>query len=89
MIHNEPHELAGKTVRVVFKNNPLDSQFFTVEDWVDRVMGRSWGDCDGNPACLTYAFRAGLADIPPDDEVLYGKVNGLGTIVHVSELEVK
>lgn len=42
--------------------------------------------CDGNPACLTYALRSGIEDLPIDDDVLYGKVGGFGFLLHVSEL---
>jgi hypothetical protein len=43
----------------------------------------------GNPACLVYAMRTGCSKIfiPTDDEVLYGKINGLGHLVHITELE--
>lgn len=58
-----------------------------VEDWWDRVAGMSWMVCDGNPACLLYAMRAGFSDLPTDDEVIYGKVGPYGHLVHVSELE--
>ena len=42
--------------------------------------------CDGNPACLKYAVRSAFAMLPTDDNVLYGKVNGLGHLVHISEV---
>ena len=52
-----------------------------------EISGKSWMNCNGNPACLIYAMRSGFADdIPTDNEVYYGKINGLGYLVHVSEL---
>ena len=60
---------------------------YRVEDWWDRVAGKSWMDCNGNPACLIFAMRSGLAGLPTDDEVLYGKVGSFGHLVHISEIE--
>lgn len=59
---------------------------YQVEDWWDRVSGKSWTDSDGNPAALEYAFRAGATNLPIDDEVLYGKIGSLGHLVHISEV---
>ena len=93
MLHETQSELAGQTVRLKPEvKHPQVPGFggseYTVEDWWDRIAGKSWGDCDGNHACLAYAMRAGLGGIPPDDEVLYGKVGGLGHLVHLSELDL-
>ena len=59
-----------------------------IEDWFQNVSGCSWMSANGNPAALGYALRAGLSGgkIPWDNDVLYGKVDGLGYLVHVSEL---
>lgn len=67
----------------------ISGQKYRIEDYWDRVAGKSWMVCDGNPACLGYAMRTGLSDapVPISDEVLYGKVNGLGHLLHVSEIE--
>ena len=67
MIHKNEHELSGKTV-VVNVNHPyiLANSEFTVEDWWDRVSGRSWRNCIGNPACLHYALYCIFADKPLD-----------------------
>ena len=43
-------------------------------------------DCNGNPACLIYAMRSGFANMPIDNEVFYGKIGGLGHIIHQSEV---
>ena len=45
---------------------------------------------DGNPACLVYAMRTAFSKtkVPTDNEVVYGKTdNGLGHLLHVSEIE--
>lgn len=95
MIHQERHPAAGTTVSlrddIEIKHNLLGNvagNEFVVEDWNDRVLGRSWMHAEGNPTALLYAIRSGLSEhpLPIDDEVLYGKVDGLGMLVHVSEL---
>jgi hypothetical protein len=65
---------------------------YRVEDYWDRVAGFSWKFAQGNPACLQYAIRTGIgnakgAHIPPDDEVLYGKIGHFGHLIHVSEIQ--
>jgi hypothetical protein len=91
-MHTESSPLAGKTV-TVHPVEPIqvlvDGAEFQVEDWWDTLTGGSWMFADGNPACLGYAMRSGFSGgkIPLDNEVLYGKVNGLGYLVHVSEIE--
>lgn len=81
MIHPNPHILAGKTVTLV--GGSFDGQPFRIEDWWDRVSGKSWMDCDGNPACMDYALRSGTTDFAPiDNDVVYGKLNRLGKLIH-------
>lgn len=101
MIHNTPSPLAGKTVTLKPDAIPDvradaipdvrggETIAIQIEDWWDRVAGSSWMWAQGNPACMIYAIRTGFADgdIPIDDEVLYGKIDGLGYLVHVSEIE--
>lgn len=87
-IHKEPHPLAGKTVTVNhasvnFGNGPHE---FVIEDWWDRVSGGSWMNATGNPAAMLYGIRNGASGLPIDNEVVYGKIHGLGEILHVSEL---
>ena len=89
--HTEASPLAGKTVKIrEGAKHPQVPGFagseYRVEDWWDRLDGRSWMDCTGNPACLVYAFRSAGAT-PIDDEVLYGKIGPLGHLVHISEID--
>ncbi len=77
-IHADPFLGAGLTYK-------LGDAEYRVEDWWDRVAGKSWMDCDGNPACLAYAVRS-AGRFPLDNEVVYGKSHGMGYLVHVSEL---
>lgn len=92
-MHSEKSPLAGQTVKIKADvKHPQVKDFggsdYRVEDWWDKVAGQSWMDCKGNPACLVYAARTGFSsqNIPPDDEVLYGKVGCLGHLVHISEI---
>lgn len=85
------HALANKWV--VIKATATHPQFpafsggkVLIEDAWMNIDGRSWKDCDGNPACLIYAFRAGVAGLPTDDNVLYGKLGAYGVLVHESEI---
>jgi hypothetical protein len=82
----EPSEYAGQTVKIRADVIELGEAAFRVEDWWVNVAGVSWMDAVGNPAALRYATRA-AGRTPIDDEVLYGKVDGLGYLVHVSEIE--
>lgn len=85
MSHTERHPLSGQTVTVNIGNGPEQYQ---VEDWWDHLTGGSWMLADGNPAALGYAIRTAfkVPSVPTDDEVVYGKIGGLGYLVHVSEI---
>lgn len=91
-IHNQPHPLAGQTVMVKVQGKRIggleSGARFVVKDWWDREAGESWMMAIGNPAVLQYAIRTGFArpSIPRDDAVVYGYIDGLGYLVHVSEL---
>lgn len=95
MAHTSCHPKANETIKVQFKgghfqipgseDTPVD---FTIEDWVDHMNGdrsKSWMFMEGNPAALIYGLRAGINELPIDDEVVYGKVGHFGHMVHVSE----
>jgi hypothetical protein len=93
MIHKEASELAGKTVRIKpsvehFQYPNFGGSEFIIQDYWDRLANKSWMNCEGNPACIVYGVRSGLSGLPLDDEVLYGKTNGLGSLVHISEIEI-
>ena len=66
----------------------LGNQVFLVEDWWENVYGRSWMVAIGNPASMAYTVRIGMKEVlvPLDNNVLYGKIDGLGYLFHVSEL---
>ena len=91
-VHDTRHPLAGQTVTISEGvTDPAQAAVtggaeFTIGDWWDRLAGRSWREAQGNPACVHYAVRAAENLIPPDDEVLYGKIGIYGHLVHVSEI---
>ena len=84
MIHNDHHPLALHTVTVTIEGETFP---YRVEDYWDRVTGRSWEDSQtSNPAALQYAMRHASSRLPFDNEVLYGKIGNYGHLVHVSEV---
>ena len=85
----KPHPLAGQTVTIRADAVDLGGQKYRVEDWWQNIHGASWMFAEGNPAAIRYAIRAAQGGLPTDDEVLYGKVDGLGYLVHVSEIEAE
>lgn len=92
MKHTTTHPLAGRTVTVkpsaAVYGHPDASPFkFEVEDWNDRLFGRSWMDYEGHPASISYAVRSAIGGLPTDNEVVYGHDGqGFGHLVHVSEI---
>lgn len=94
MIHEKESELAGKTVKLKegfthpqMKDIDVSKVEYRVEDWWDRVYGKSWMFAQGNPACIIYAVRTAEAKLPIDDEVLYGKIGAFGHLIHINEIE--
>jgi hypothetical protein len=84
-IHEEAHPLAGETVTVNLAGPRGTVEVFVVEDYWDRIAGKSWMFSDGNPAAMKYAMRSGLAGLPTDNEVVYGKIGAFGHLIHTSE----
>lgn len=93
MIHSNRHSLAGKTVTLnskakdIIQGQVVPGAKFVVEDYWDRIGGKSVWLTTGNFAAMNYALRNQTAGLPMDEEVVYGKINGLGHIVHVSEID--
>ena len=95
-MHKDLHPMAGKVVKIKPEVTHLQvpefgGMDFHVEDWWDKIAGKSWMVSDGNPAAIVYAMRTGFAahHVPIDDEVVYGKgPGGLGHLVHVTEIAV-
>lgn len=79
--------LAGKTVKIKSSCGIYGGKEYRVEDWWLNLTGKSWQITEGNPACLDYAMRSALYDLPIDNDVLYGKIDGFGKLIHISEIE--
>jgi len=81
----------GKTYRIKGDSDYFKDKYGTpnpdirIEGTDTEVFGGSWGDQNGNPACILYAIRS--VGVPLSGQVYYGKINGLGELVHESELE--
>jgi hypothetical protein len=92
-MHDRPHPLAGRTVRLPDRmghgdvTGELAGRHFRIEDWWDHLSGASWRHAQGNPAALHYAARATMKRLPANDDVVYGKIGALGYLLHVTEVE--
>lgn len=78
----EKYIYAGQTIPT------RDGREFEAEDWGENVLGRSWMMATGNPTAIIYAIRRAYAGLPMDDNVVYGHIDGMGILLHVSELDV-
>ena len=78
--HESPY--AGMTVKTKSGHD------YIVEDWWQNVFGKSWMQSDGNFAAMQYGIHVAENDLPLDDEVLYGKIGGVGVLYHITELEL-
>lgn len=90
--YSTPHPLSGQTVTVSTEAKLFGQAETTlnyrVEDWWIRATGKSWMYSDGNPAAMGYGIRSGLAGLPINDDVVYGHTpDGLGHLVHISEIQ--
>jgi hypothetical protein len=83
VIHENESPLAGANVDLRYPGAR-----FHVHDWWDRVQGTSWKGND-QQICVEYAERRqAAADLPDDDNVLYGWYDdGTEALVHVYELD--
>ena len=84
----------GKTYRIKSDSPYFLDKYGTpnpsiiIEGADKEVFGKDWGMMNGNPTCIAYAVRRGFdRSIQPTGQVYYGKINGLGELVHESELE--
>ena len=91
MAHNTAHPLAGRTVQITdagIGNPSLPAgEFIRIEDWYDRVNpGSRWSDRQTFAELNYELYNVEPNQLPRDDEVVYGKVDHLGYLVHVSQL---
>lgn len=76
---------AGKTVRII--SGVFKGEEYRLENWQTLVTGKSWKDNLNNPAVLEYICRTMDETTPPDNNVYYGKIAGLGHLIHASQIE--
>ena len=91
-MNKESSKFAGKTVKIkAGSTHPQVPNFagsdYRVEEYWDKLTGKSWMVSDGNSACMIYAKRLAENNLPIDDNVVYGKIGCLGHLVHVSEID--
>lgn len=89
VIHSKPHPLSNKIVRI--NKGSFQRRLFRLEDYWDRIDDcESWRKSAGeNPVAIFYALRVAKDRLPVNDEVVYGKIQGSGCLIHVSEFEEK
>ena len=87
MIHKTQSPLAGKIVTIKFGVKDIGGRKIEIEDWWDKVSGYSWMMGKGNPACSNYAVHVGTTGLPTNNEVVSGKIDNLGYLVHINEIE--
>lgn len=90
--HSDPHPQAGEIVVLNARaddraGHVMPGEKFAVEDWADRLWGKSWMNMTDNRTALLYAIRSAYGRMPIDNEVVYGKIGNSGHLVHQSELE--
>ena len=88
----DKHPQSGKTATLTIRGldpHELTGKEFRIEDWAENVWDckSGWMDQTGNPACLEYGLRSGLAGLPATNTI-YGKVGCLGYLIHESELSL-
>lgn len=86
IVANETYRIKGESK--YFKNKyGTPNPEITIEGRDTELWPNGgWGMQDGNPACLSFAVRAGFEDISCG-EVWYGKVGAFCELVDASELE--
>jgi hypothetical protein len=81
---------AGKTVQIQFKGTNDILEYHVEDLWEVVSGGTSWMMSAGwgNWAAKNYRDRVEKESLPYDDDVWYGKIGGLGFLVHTSEIIV-
>jgi hypothetical protein len=86
----DPSPYAGQTVRLRETAAELGGHECEVVDWYERVgQSVTWREAleAGDPRAQNYAIRRGLGGLPDDDDVLFGRVDGMGQLIHRSEID--
>lgn len=86
----DPSPYAGRTVKLRPDAAELGGHLAEVVDWYARTgAGIGWRAAleAGDPRAQGYAIRRGLGGLPDDDDVLMARVDGMGALIHVTEIE--
>jgi hypothetical protein len=83
----DPSPYAGQTVKLRPGGDYGDLPAAVV-DWYERTgTGVSWHDAIAtDPRAQSYAMRRAMADLPDDDDVLFARVDGMGQLIHRTEI---
>ena len=81
-------ELRGKEVQVI--KGKFKGEKFIIEGLTQEVFGYKWYTGSiGNPSIMEATQRSIDEGLPPmSSDAFYGKIGGLGHILHESELEI-
>ena len=91
MNSNKPlHSLSGQEVELNLKHEdtttPKGSKFL-VKDWWINIHKVPWNICGGTYyICGEYAYRLGLLNLPYDNEVILGTIDGMEYLIHETEI---
>jgi hypothetical protein len=84
----DPSPYAGQTVKLRPDAAELGGHTAEVIDWFDRLGDSiSWHADPANPRVQNYAIRRALGGLPDDDDVLMARVDGMGQLIHATEIE--
>jgi hypothetical protein len=85
----DPSPYAGKTVTLRADIQNIGGLPAEVADWYERLHdGIGWRDRIAvDPRCESYNMRSAMAGLPDDNDVLYARVDGMGMLIHVTEIQ--
>jgi hypothetical protein len=84
----DPSPYAGTTVQLRPDAVEIGGLPAEVVDWYERTSGgKTWREAIGtDPRAQGYAIRRGMAGLPDDDNVLFARVDGMGYLIHYTEI---
>lgn len=85
----DPSPYAGQTVHLRPDAAEIGGLPADVVDWYERTgQGLTWRQAleAGDFRAIGYNVRRGLGGLPDDDEVLMARVDGMGRIIHLTEI---
>lgn len=84
----DPSPYAGQTVKLRDDATDFGGLSAAVVDWYERTgKGVSWHDAIAtDPRAQGYAIRRDRAGLPDDDDVLFARVDGMGQLIHRTEI---